>query len=57
MTAALIEATGLSKQFEVGGGGFTTYPPQDPALFAADVMLIGDMGTPSAVRDFVEVAA
>lgn len=29
---------------EVGGGAFTTYPPRDPALFAADVMLIGDMG-------------
>jgi acetylornithine deacetylase/succinyl-diaminopimelate desuccinylase-like protein len=31
-------------QEEVGGGAFTTYPEQDPARFAADVMLIGDMG-------------
>ena len=29
---------------EVGGGAFTTYPPQDPERFAADVMLIGDLG-------------
>jgi acetylornithine deacetylase/succinyl-diaminopimelate desuccinylase-like protein len=29
---------------EVGGGAFTTYPLTDPARFAADVMLIGDMG-------------
>lgn len=29
---------------EVGGGAFTTYPPTDPERFAADVMLIGDMG-------------
>ncbi|HEX6843709.1 MAG TPA: M20/M25/M40 family metallo-hydrolase [Actinomycetota bacterium] len=29
---------------EVGGGAFTPYPTQDPERFAADVMLIGDMG-------------
>jgi acetylornithine deacetylase/succinyl-diaminopimelate desuccinylase-like protein len=29
---------------EVGGGAFTTYPPQDPERFAADVMLIADLG-------------
>lgn len=29
---------------EVGGAAFTTYPPTDPERFAADVMLIGDMG-------------
>lgn len=29
---------------EVGGGAFTTYPPQDPQRFAADVMIIGDLG-------------
>lgn len=29
---------------EVGGGAFTTYPPQDPQRFAADVMLIADLG-------------
>jgi acetylornithine deacetylase/succinyl-diaminopimelate desuccinylase-like protein len=29
---------------EVGGGAFTTYPQTDPQRFAADVMLIGDMG-------------
>ena len=29
---------------EVGGGAFTTYPQTDPERFAADVMLIGDMG-------------
>jgi acetylornithine deacetylase/succinyl-diaminopimelate desuccinylase-like protein len=29
---------------EVGGGAFTTYPQTDPGRFAADVMLIGDMG-------------
>jgi len=31
-------------QEEVGGGAFTTYPEQAPERFAADVMLIGDMG-------------
>lgn len=34
----------IEGQEEVGGGAFTTYPQQDPARFAADVMLIGDMG-------------
>jgi cysteinylglycine-S-conjugate dipeptidase len=29
---------------EVGGGAFTTYPPQDPERFSADVMLIADLG-------------
>jgi cysteinylglycine-S-conjugate dipeptidase len=29
---------------EVGGGALTTYPPQNPELFASDVMIIGDMG-------------
>jgi len=29
---------------EVGGGAFTMYPQTDPERFAADVMLIGDMG-------------
>ena len=29
---------------EVGGAAFTSYPPQDPARFAADVMLIADLG-------------
>jgi acetylornithine deacetylase/succinyl-diaminopimelate desuccinylase-like protein len=29
---------------EVGGGAVTTYPPQNPAMFDADVMIIGDMG-------------
>jgi acetylornithine deacetylase/succinyl-diaminopimelate desuccinylase-like protein len=29
---------------EVGGGAVTTYPPQDPEMFRADVMIIGDMG-------------
>ena len=31
-------------QEEVGGGAFTTYPQQDPDRFAADVMLIADLG-------------
>lgn len=30
---------------EVGGGALTTYPARDPGLFAADVMIIGDMGS------------
>jgi cysteinylglycine-S-conjugate dipeptidase len=29
---------------EVGGGAVTTYPPRDPEMFRADVMIIGDMG-------------
>jgi acetylornithine deacetylase/succinyl-diaminopimelate desuccinylase-like protein len=29
---------------EVGGGAFTTYPPTDADRFAADLMLIGDLG-------------
>lgn len=29
---------------EVGGGAFTTYPLEDPALFASDVVLVADMG-------------
>jgi acetylornithine deacetylase/succinyl-diaminopimelate desuccinylase-like protein len=29
---------------EVGGGAFTEYPPTDPDRFAADVMLIADLG-------------
>lgn len=29
---------------EVGGGALTTYPPQNPGMFDADVMIIGDMG-------------
>ena len=29
---------------EVGGGAFTTYPPKDPDRFAADVMIIADLG-------------
>ena len=35
----------IEGQEEVGGGGLTTYPPSDPALFAADAMVIGDMGS------------
>lgn len=30
---------------EVGGAALTTYPPKNPDLFAADVMIIGDMGS------------
>lgn len=30
---------------EIGGGALTTYPPNDPDLFRADVMIIGDMGS------------
>ncbi|MBV9853097.1 MAG: M20/M25/M40 family metallo-hydrolase [Streptosporangiaceae bacterium] len=29
---------------EVGGGAVTTYPPQHPEMFDANVMIIGDMG-------------
>ena len=35
----------IEGQEEVGGGALTTYPPENPELFAADVMLIGDMGS------------
>jgi len=35
----------IEGQEEVGGGALTTYPPQNPEQFAADVMLIGDMGS------------
>ncbi len=34
----------IEGQEEVGGGAFTTYPQQDPERFAADVMLIADLG-------------
>jgi acetylornithine deacetylase/succinyl-diaminopimelate desuccinylase-like protein len=34
----------IEGQEEVGGGAFTSYPISDPQRFAADVMLIGDMG-------------
>lgn len=30
---------------ERGGGAFTEYPPTDPELFAADVLIIGDSGS------------
>jgi cysteinylglycine-S-conjugate dipeptidase len=29
---------------EVGGGAVTSYPPQHPEMFGADVMIIGDLG-------------
>ncbi|MBE2315929.1 M20/M25/M40 family metallo-hydrolase [Solirubrobacter sp. CPCC 204708] len=35
----------IEGQEEVGGGALTTYPPTAPELFAADAMLIGDMGS------------
>jgi acetylornithine deacetylase/succinyl-diaminopimelate desuccinylase-like protein len=35
----------IEGQEEVGGGAFTTYPLEHPELFAADVMLIADMGS------------
>ena len=35
----------IEGQEEVGGGALTPYPPTDPDLFAADVMIIGDMGS------------
>ncbi len=35
----------IEGQEEVGGGALTTYPPQDPGLFAADAMIIADMGS------------
>jgi len=34
----------IEGQEEVGGGAFTTYPQQAPERFAADVMLIADLG-------------
>jgi cysteinylglycine-S-conjugate dipeptidase len=34
----------IEGQEEVGGGAFTPYPPQDAARFAADVMVIADLG-------------
>jgi acetylornithine deacetylase/succinyl-diaminopimelate desuccinylase-like protein len=30
---------------EIGGGAFTEYPPTDPDLFAADVLIIADSGS------------
>ncbi len=35
----------IEGQEEVGGGALTTYPPSNPALFSADAMVIGDMGS------------
>jgi acetylornithine deacetylase/succinyl-diaminopimelate desuccinylase-like protein len=35
----------IEGQEEVGGGALTTYPPDHPELFEADVMLIADMGS------------
>lgn len=35
----------IEGQEEVGGGALLGYPEQHPELFAADVMLIGDMGS------------
>src|SRR4029077_5002494 len=35
----------IEGQEEVGGGALTTYPPSNPDLFAADAMVIGDMGS------------
>ena len=35
----------IEGQEEVGGGALTTYPPLNPDLFAADAMVIGDMGS------------
>ncbi|NTU71834.1 MAG: M20/M25/M40 family metallo-hydrolase [Coriobacteriia bacterium] len=35
----------IEGQEEVGGGALTTYPPTNPALFAADAMVIADMGS------------
>ena len=35
----------IEGQEEIGGGALTTYPPQNPELFAADAMIIGDMGS------------
>jgi cysteinylglycine-S-conjugate dipeptidase len=44
---------------EVGGAAFTMYPEQEPERFAADVMLIGDMGnirpgTPTLILGGIE---
>ena len=30
---------------EIGSGALTSYPPQDPELFRADTLIIGDMGS------------
>jgi acetylornithine deacetylase/succinyl-diaminopimelate desuccinylase-like protein len=35
----------IEGQEEVGGGALTTYPPTNPELFAADAMVIADMGS------------
>ncbi len=35
----------IEGQEEVGGGALTTYPPAHPADFAADAMVIADMGS------------
>jgi acetylornithine deacetylase/succinyl-diaminopimelate desuccinylase-like protein len=35
----------IEGQEEIGGGALTTYPPTDPERFAADAMLIADMGS------------
>jgi acetylornithine deacetylase/succinyl-diaminopimelate desuccinylase-like protein len=35
----------IEGQEEVGGGALTTYPPAHPEAFAADAMVIGDMGS------------
>ena len=35
----------IEGQEEVGGGALTTYPPTAPEAFAADAMVIGDMGS------------
>ena len=35
----------IEGQEEVGGGALTTYPPSHPDAFAADTMLIADMGS------------
>ncbi|MBJ7470652.1 MAG: M20/M25/M40 family metallo-hydrolase [Solirubrobacteraceae bacterium] len=37
----------IEGQEEVGGGALTPYPPTNPELFWADVMIIGDMGSVS----------
>ena len=34
----------IEGQEEVGGGAFATFPTIRPELFAADAMVIGDMG-------------
>src|SRR4051794_4457012 len=35
----------IEGQEEIGGGALTTYPPTAPKQFAADAMVIGDMGS------------